>query len=244
MFMRLKNIEPYPPLKPYIEKMWLFETGGSMPADDLKLVVPNGHIKLSVSFCNGIVATMNGKSFTSPEQHISLTGLVDIPVILDVERDAVTGTIVVEFNPQGAYRFFHLSLGEIRNQIVSLTDIIGKLAKELEDKIADAHALPDKVAILQRFLLLQLAKTTEDNIFEYCVEKITASKGRVTIKELQKKTGYSSRWLNMKFAHKLGVSPKNLASIIRFNQYYNAVANNHEMDFMQNAFYRPRPPRR
>ena len=41
----------------------------------------------------------------------------------------------------------------------------------------------------------------------------------------------------MKFKDKLGTSPKNLSTIIRFNQYYNAVANNNEMDFMQNAFY-------
>ena len=59
--MRLQNIEPHPLLKGYIEKMWLFESSGKMPVDDLKLVVPNGHIKLSVAFRNGIVAAMNGQ---------------------------------------------------------------------------------------------------------------------------------------------------------------------------------------
>src|SRR5205809_4240173 len=107
--MRLQTIEPHPLLKSYIDRMWLFESCGKMPFDDLKLVVPNGHIKLSVAFRNGIVASMNGKIITSKEQNISLTGIADVPVILDVENDITTGTIVVEFNPQGAYRFFKVS---------------------------------------------------------------------------------------------------------------------------------------
>jgi AraC-type DNA-binding domain-containing proteins len=237
MQIRLQNIEPHPLLKSYIGKMWLFESGGKMPADDLKLVVPNGHIKLSVAFRNGIVASVNGKSFTSKEQNISLTGLVDVPVILDAEEDIVTGTIVVEFNPQGAYRFFQISLIDIKNQIHPLTDILGIVAKQLEEQISNIESVDGKVVLLQQFLLKQFMQQPEDAIFEYCVSKIISSKGKITIKELEKKTGYSSRWLNMKFADKLGVSPKNLSTIIRFNQYYNAVANNNEIDFMQNAFY-------
>jgi AraC-like DNA-binding protein len=237
MQMRLQNIEPHPLLKSYIDKMWLFESSGKMPAADLKLVVPNGHIKLSVAFRNGIVASVNGKSFTSKEQNISLTGLVDVPVILDVEEDIATGTIVVEFNPQGAYRFFQISLNDIKNQIHPLTDIIGIVGKQLEEQISNVESVDDKIVLLQQFLLKQFMLQSEDSIFEYCVAKITSSKGKITIKELEKKTGYSSRWLNMKFANKLGISPKNLSTIIRFNQYYNAVANNNEMDFMQNAFY-------
>ncbi len=123
--MRFQNIEPHPMLKGYIKKMWVFESCGRMPVNDLKLVVPNGNIKLTVAFRNGIVAAMNGRSFSSKEQGISLTGLVDVPVILDVDVDVATGTLCAEFNPQGAYRFFRMPLNDIKNQIHSLTDNIG-----------------------------------------------------------------------------------------------------------------------
>lgn len=76
-----------------------------------------------------------------------------------------------------------------------------------------------------KFLLNQLSLYDEDLIFEYCVEKINASKGKITIKELEKKTGYSNRWLNMKFNEKLGASPKNLSSVIRFSQCYQSFIN-------------------
>jgi methylphosphotriester-DNA--protein-cysteine methyltransferase len=41
----------------------------------------------------------------------------------------------------------------------------------------------------------------------------------------------------MKFKDKLGISPKNLSSIIRFKQYYQAFATNAELKFIQNEFY-------
>lgn len=235
--MRFQHIEPHYLLKGYVERMWIFESNGRMPSDDMKLVVPNGHIKLSVSYRNAIVCKSGGWSYSSKENTLDLTGLVDIPIILDTVQDVATGTIGVEFSPQGAYRFFRVRLNDIKNQIYPLKDVLGKIAKELEEQIANIETVEGKVALLQQFLLNQFIKNKEDSIFEYCAANINSSKGKITINELEKKTGYSSRWLNMKFKDNLGVSPKNLSTIIRFKHYYNAVANNDELSFMENEFY-------
>jgi AraC-like DNA-binding protein len=208
-----------------------------MPADDMKLVVPNGNIKLTVSYQNGIVAAINGKTYNSKEHDITLTGLIDVPVILDVDEDVTTETIGIEFSPKGAYRFFHFTLNEIHNQIYSVSDVLGNVGKRLTEQMNNTLSLQQKVALLQQFLLRHLSSHQEDLIFEYCVEKITASRGTITVKELEKKTGYSSRWLNTKFNDKLGVSPKNLSSIIRFRQYFQAFINGNERTFFKNDFY-------
>lgn len=217
--------------------MWVFKSSGKMPVDDMKLVVPNGNLKLTVSYQNGIVAAVNGKTFASKEHDITLTGLVDVPVILDVDKDVVTETIGIEFSPQGAYRFFHFSLNEIQNQIYSLCDVLGNKGRQLVEQMSNTTSQQQKIIVLQQFLHKQLAMQNEDLIFDYCVEKIVASKGRITVKELEKKTGYCSRWLNMKFNDKIGVSPKNLCSIIRFKQYYQAWVNGNEKSFFKNDFY-------
>jgi methylphosphotriester-DNA--protein-cysteine methyltransferase len=94
-----------------------------------------------------------------------------------------------------------------------------------------------KISLLQQFLIKQLSLHKEDLIFEYCVKRIISSKGKVAVKELEKKTGYSSRWLNMKFNDHLGISPKNLSSIIRFKQYYQPFINRDEKSFFKNNFY-------
>jgi len=237
MQLRFQNIEPHPLLKGYIEKMWLFESSGRMPAGDLKLVVPNGNIKLAVAFRNGIVAAINGQLFSSKEQSISVTGLVDVPVTLDVDEDVATGTICIEFSAQGAYRFFHFSLDEIKNKIYPLNDVLGKISKQLEEQIANTESVEGKIFLLQQFLLKQFSLIKEDPVFEYCIDKIQLSKGRITVKELEKKTGYSSRWLNMKFADKIGVSPKNLSAVTRFKHYYQAFANKQENPFLGKGFY-------
>ena len=145
--------------------MWVFESSGRMPVDDLKLVVPNGSIKLAVAFRNGIVAAMNGQLFTSKEQSISLTGLVDVPVTLDVDEDVATGTICIEFSARGAYRFFHFSLDEIKNKIYPLNDVLGKISKQLEEQITNTESVERKIFVLQQFLLKQLSLHKEDPIF-------------------------------------------------------------------------------
>jgi AraC-like DNA-binding protein len=237
MLIEFHHIEPHILLKTFIEKMWIFKSSGKMPLDDMKLVVPNGNLKLTVSYQNGIVAELNGKTFYSKENDITLTGLINVPVILDVEKDIATETIGIEFNPKGAYRFFNFPLNEIQNNIYSLKDVLGNKGKQLTEQINNTISLQEKISVLQEFLFKQLAQQEEDSIFEYCIEKIVATNGRVTVKELEKKTGYSSRWLNMKFNDKLGTSPKNLSSVIRFKQYYQAFINGDDESFCRNDFY-------
>ena len=235
--MQFKNITPITQLQKYIERIWVFECNEKMPNEDLKLVVPNGRLKLLVPFRNGVAAKMDGWFHHSKENSMTLIGEIDIPCIADMGTNDVTGTIGVEFSLQGAYHFFHLQFSDIKNQIHPLTDIAGKLAKQLEEQIANAASIERKIFLLQQFLLQQFSLHKNDSIFEYCVEKINASKGRISVKELEKKTGYSSRWLNMKFKDKIGISPKNLASIVRFSQYYNAFTNGNEMEFLKNNLY-------
>ncbi|HEY4286501.1 MAG TPA: AraC family transcriptional regulator [Puia sp.] len=233
-----KKISPHPSLAPYIEKMWLFESSGRLPSDDIKLVVPNGNIKLSVSYSNGIVASVTGgNTFRSKEHNIILTGLVDTPVTLDVAEDEKAGTIGLEFNPKGAYRFFHNGIGTVKNQICLLDDLLGKTAKQLERQIAGAPDVGQKIAMLQQFLVNRLAMQDADPVFEFCTSAIQSSKGQITVRELERKTGYSRRWLDMKFNEKLGTSPKNLSSIIRFKHFYQALVDGNDRFVLKNNFY-------
>jgi len=185
MQIQFQNIEPHYLLKKYIEKMWLFKSSGKMPVDDMKLVVPNGNLKLTVSYQNGIVAAVNGKTFASKEHDITLTGFIDVPVILDADENVATETIGIEFNPQGAYRFFHFNLNHIQNQIYSISDVLGNAGKQLAERINNTTSAQQKINVLQQFLLKQLSQQNEDLIFDYCIERITASKGTITIKELE-----------------------------------------------------------
>jgi AraC-like DNA-binding protein len=235
--MRLHHIEPHYLLQGYIEKLWVFESYGRAPDGDMKLIVPNGCIKLVIPFRNGLSGKINDWQHLSKENRITLIGMTDVPSIVDVETNSPSGTIGIQFSPMGAYRFFNINQSEIKNQIHPLTDILGKTVRALEEQISNAESIKGKINLIQQFLLKQLVSRNGDNIFDFCIQKITLTKGKILIKELERETGYSSRWLNMKFQEKVGISPKNLSSIIRFQQFYQALTKRDESNFFRNEFY-------
>lgn len=217
---RFNPVTPHPLLRPFIAKMWVFESSGRLPELDKKLIVPNANFKLALTYRNGLVARVADKTFIQSENQISLTGLVDAPVNLNPKEDVQTGTIVIEFNPAGAYRLFHLSYTEVKNQIVQLADLIGKRAEELQSRLAEADTLDMKLSLLQQFLIRQLERGREDQIYDYCISRITGTQGLLSVAKLERETGYSARWLHSKFSERLGTGPKNFADIIRFKEFY------------------------
>src|ERR1700748_1032259 len=169
---RFIPVTPHPLLSPYIAKMYVFESSGRLPVLDRKLIVPNANFKLTLTYRNGIVANIAGNPFLQCENQLSLTGLIDTPVMLDSQEDAQTGTIIIEFNPIGVYRLFHLSYAEVKHQIVGMTDLIGNSAKELQSQLAEAGALDMKLQLLQNFLIRRLEKAVPDPIYDYCINRI------------------------------------------------------------------------
>jgi AraC-like DNA-binding protein len=234
---RFIPVTPHPLLSPYVAKISVFESSGRLPVEDRKLIVPNAFFKLTLTYRNGIVAGIGDKTFVQGENKLSLTGLIDAPVMLDAQDDAQTGTIIIEFNPLGAYRFFHLSYAEVKNQIVELGDLIGNRAGELQSRLNDANAVHQKLEILQNFLIRQLEKTVGDPIYDYCIDRILASDGLLTVAQLEKATGYSARWLHTKFSEHLGTGPKNLAEIVRFKQFYHSFSAGADYQSLKQQIY-------
>lgn len=230
-------VTPHPVLSPYIAKMWVFESDGRLPAMDKKMIVPNANFKLAFTFKNCLIARVGNQTFIQKENELSLTGLVDSPVNLDPKEDAKTGTMVIEFNPLGAYRLFHLSYTDVKNKIAGMADLIGSCAEELQLQLVEANTLDMKWQILQNFLIKQLEKTTPDPIYDYCINRITGSEGLMSVAQLEKETGYSSRWLHRKFSEHLGTGPKNFSEIVRFKQFYQVYSTGVQLQKLQEHFY-------
>ncbi|WP_317505128.1 AraC family transcriptional regulator [Flavitalea sp. BT771] len=234
---RFIPVTPHPILGPYIAKMYVFESSGRLPALDRKLIVPNANFKLTLTYRNGIMATIGGKPFIQIENKLSFTGLIDSPVMLDPQEDTQTGTIIIEFNPLGAYRLFHLPYAEVKNSIVGMEDLIGNSAEELQSQLAEASALNLKLRILQDFLIKRLEKSAPDAIYDYCINRIADSKGMISVAQLEKDTGYSARWLNRKFSEHLGTGPKNLSEIVRFKQFYQVYSTGVKLQNLKDHIY-------
>lgn len=235
--MRLQHIEPHPQLKAYISKIWVFESSGRVPMEDMKLIVPNGMVKLTIPFRNGVSGKNQHLFHLSKESAITLIGIGDIPAIVDLEHDAPSGNIGIEFSAEGAYRLFQLRHSELKNQIFLLQEIMGKSAREIQEIIANTERIDKKIQIIQTYLIKLLSKSEADPILDYCINQIKNNKGVITVTELERKTGYSSRWLYQKFIEKVGLSPKILSSVVRFMQFYEQWAKNPSYDFFRDDLY-------
>jgi AraC-like DNA-binding protein len=180
---------------------------------------------------------MKGQEYRSETDTIAVVGACSHPSIVDSVTDGPAGTIGVEISPAGAYRFFRLSLKELKDQSTSLADILGRTGRELERRLSGLESVEEKVGALQQFLVTLSAQRETDRVFEHCVRAIEAARGGLRIRRLEQETGYSSRWLNRKFEERLGISPKNFSSIVRFQHYYQAMLANRVEFFRERRFY-------
>src|SRR5574338_707400 len=129
MQISLKHIPIHPALKVHIGKLWVFESSGRIPDMDMKLVVPNGMVKLVIPFRNDFIARRGNYSRLSSINQMTLVGVNDTPFIVDNNQDIASGTVGVEFSPHAAYRFFRIRQSELRNRIYYTPEVIGNAGK-------------------------------------------------------------------------------------------------------------------
>jgi AraC-like DNA-binding protein len=237
MQMRLQHFEPDPQLYGYVSKIWVFESSGRVPYEDMKLIVPNGMVKITIPFRNGVSGRNKEAYHLSKESRITLIGISDIPAVVDIEHDAPSGNIGIEFSALGAYRILQLRLSELKNKIFLLEDAFGKPARDVQEMIANTESIPGKIALIQKYLIRLLAKSEPDRILDYCITQIKSTKGMVTVNDLEAKTGYTRRWLYDKFTEKVGISAKNYSSIVRFMQFYERWAKTGDYRYTKDNLY-------
>ena len=66
-----------------------------------------------------------------------------------------------------------------------------------------------------------LRKNQRHNVLiEFCVKTLKLADGRMPIRELERRTDYTRRYLDLLFKQHVGFSPKVLAGIFRFQKFY------------------------
>lgn len=235
--MLLKFIQPVPELQPYIDTMWVFESDFGVPVTDNRVIAPNGKAKIMVMYENPLFTNLDNVITTYKEHEILFIGIWDKPVVIG-SNTRTTGTIGIELTPKGAYRFSKLPMYQLANLIFCFADIYGKEGAQLQEQMANTIAVGNKVDLIQQFLTGQLRKQNRSNgIVDYTVDLISSTYGLVEIKELERKTGYTKRYLDILYKEHLGISPKTLSTIIRFQHFYKLWANTDATDFFREAVY-------
>jgi len=220
----LRRVSPHPFLAPHVEKMWLFESDAGIPAGDIRTIIPNGLFKMIIPYRGSLISARRGSLMrVCPEGSISLVGLMEQPVTID--SAGPSGAIGIEFKPSSAYRFFPFSLKEVRNSVALSDEMLGRHAAEMQRRLLDMPTVEGKLASIQGYLLSMLHDSERsDPLVEWAVGEIRKSQGMVSIIDLCRRSGYSKRYLEVRFADHVGLNPKLLAGIMRFQPVFRSYS--------------------
>lgn len=236
--MKVSFIKPRQELWPYIESFWVCESATGMPLADSNLAVPNGCSKLIIPYENSLMGISDGHTGVSHEHGLYFVGnRIKATLIHSTTRR--TGFIGIEFSPHGAFPLFRVAMHEtVDDKIFDLEALFGKWARETREALCNLEEVNQKVNFLQQELITLSRRKQHDNrITDFCVKFLKRAHGLVPMKELERKTGYSRRYLDLLFRQQVGLSPKVLASIFRFQTLYQKWARGVSYDVLKEELY-------
>lgn len=188
---------------------------------DKRLVAPNGRAKF-IATVKGPLIVHDGEQVQFCEQgRLWFVGPWDRPVVLS-SPPGRTVTIGIEFEPGGARHLVDPPLAQLRNMVVD--------ARELGTHWLTMPGLADgDERTVQRHLVDVIGARYEQRddqrwLAAWASAAIVATHGAVSIERLALESGYSRRMLHHVFERDVGLSPKALAQIVRFQTLYVAWA--------------------
>jgi AraC-like DNA-binding protein len=127
------------------------------------------------------------------------------------------GTIIIPFKPGGLSQFTKYPLHEFQNADVPLELVFpGQSVREMEEKLAGASGAAERVGIIQQYLISAMRNKEEEQLISLAASQIIMRQGTLSVERLAAQLYVSKRTLERKFNASIGASPKQFASIVRF----------------------------
>lgn len=140
-----------------------------------------------------------------------------------ISASGVVRLLGVRFQPGGTRPFLESPAHEITDEVVELGSLSSDFERRLLHACGHALNLNQKVAAVDVYLVSQLRDARFDKHLLSLAACIIDRRGLVSVDQLASQAGVSSRQLERRFLHEVGIGPKLLARIVRFQQVFRAV---------------------
>jgi AraC-like DNA-binding protein len=213
LHVQYEEHRPLPALTPFIERVWTLEGHASMLRGALQPVLPDGRPELILHL---------GDRFDRippegrPERQHDLIFAGQLTSQLVLRPTGAIKVLGIRFEPFGATALFRVPQHELAGLTLDLAAISPPLARELRRVQETAASLAIVSVAAQQALLPFLSQATPDPRIRHAVNEITRRRGIVSIDRISIATGLTRRHLERQFRQQVGVGPKRLARITRF----------------------------
>jgi AraC-like DNA-binding protein len=213
--LRYRELRPRPPLDRFLECFW-FADAAPPPPDALpERIVPDGCPEVIVH-AGDPFERVDDEGVGRPQPRSFLVGALTRP--LHLRPTGRVGAMGVRFRPFGLTAFLSVPLRELTDQTTPLGDIWNGEATRLEERLGEARTDEERAKRAERFFLDRLRLPRVDAAIEECVSLILRARGQVRIDPLARRMGVSRRQVERRFQDAVGLSPKALARIVRFQE--------------------------
>ena len=232
--MILKDIEPAPSLKKYIQcyRIVHFEFNGFSEIP-FKLCSPKPEIclhfilegTLSIEYINSTKLTFSkpvlAGQFTSVYKRQSSKKIVDFQIV---------------FQPSALFFLAGIPGSEVTDQYKPATEVFSNCIDLIHERLMEANTINEKISIANEFVIYLInCSNKATHLIDETIHKIINFEDRIGMNGIASESCLCTKQFKRKFHERIGVNPKAFLRIARFNRAYNIKNKYPEIDWLRIA---------
>jgi AraC-like DNA-binding protein len=212
---------PAPPLRPFVRELFGYLEVSAGPVARRELPSPAAVWILELGPPLKVVGREDGRVDAHPSGFVA--GLDDGYTV--TRHAGLMHGVQVYFTPLGARRVLGLPMHTLSRRVVALGDVLGKEGEQLAARLREEPTWAARFARLEAFLALRLAATPEaPREVAWAVGRLLAPGGHaVPVGALERELGWSPKRLIGQFQEHVGLPPKLVARLGRFDRLIQAL---------------------
>ncbi|TDD40013.1 helix-turn-helix domain-containing protein [Actinomadura sp. KC06] len=126
--------------------------------------------------------------------------------------------VQLDVTPLGAYTLFGVPMAHLTNSAVELSDLLGRSAHTLVERLAAAPSWSERFDVLDAFLLRRLEAGPVPDPEVVRAWRLLNGDLALTVADIAADVGWSRKHLTHRFREQAGLPPKVMARVIRFQR--------------------------